>query len=152
VSYYDKGHILGFLLEARIQRATNGAKNFGDAFLLAYRRYSGAKGFTADQLEATISEVAGTDLRAFFHRALETTEELDYGEALDWFGLRFTATPEPASTTNGGASPSAGKVPGAGDATAPKTLEPWTLEVRPDATPQQRQRLERWLRRSVPRP
>ena len=35
------------------------------------------------------SEVAGVDLSAWFHRALETTEELDYAEALAWYGLRF---------------------------------------------------------------
>jgi predicted metalloprotease with PDZ domain len=149
VSYYDKGHVLGFLLEARIQRATGGSKTFGDAFLLAYRRYSGAKGFTAAELEATISEVAGTDLRAFFHHALETTEELDYGEALDWFGLRFAVTHQAGSGKTGGAPPASGAAQGAGKAAS---LEPWTLEVRPDATAQQRRRLERWLRRSVPSP
>ena len=33
--------------------------------------------------------MAGIDLAAWFRKALETTEELDYAEMLDWFGLRF---------------------------------------------------------------
>ena len=42
------------------------------------------------QFRALAQEVAGIDLAAWFRRVLETTEELDYAEALDWFGLRFT--------------------------------------------------------------
>ena len=34
-------------------------------------------------------EVAGRDFGAWWTSALQTTEELDYDEALDWFGLRF---------------------------------------------------------------
>jgi predicted metalloprotease with PDZ domain len=56
---------------------------------LAYKRYSGQKGFTRDQFRATASEIAGMDLSAWFRSVLETTEELDYTEALDYFGLRF---------------------------------------------------------------
>src|SRR5262249_38094348 len=37
--------------------------------------------------------VAGVDLRAWFVSVLETTAELDYTEALDWFGLRFKPAP-----------------------------------------------------------
>jgi len=33
--------------------------------------------------------VAGKSLRDFFARAVESTEELDYNEALEWFGLAF---------------------------------------------------------------
>ncbi len=56
---------------------------------LAYERYSGAKGYTPAEFRATAREVAGTDLSDWFHKALETTDELDYAEALAWFGLRF---------------------------------------------------------------
>ena len=36
-----------------------------------------------------MSDAAGTNLRSFFTSAVETTDELNYKEALDWFGLRF---------------------------------------------------------------
>ena len=90
ISYYVKGAVVAFLLDARIRRATHGKKSLDDVMRLAYGRYSGAQGFTAMQFRALAQEVAGIDLAAWFRRVLETTEELDYAEALDWFGLRFT--------------------------------------------------------------
>ncbi len=118
VSYYVKGPVVGFLLDARIRDLTDGAKGLGNVMRLAYQRYSGAHGFTPEQFQSTAEQVAGADLGSFFHRTLATTEELDYGEALDWFGLRF-ADP-------GSADPSSA----------------WKLEVRPDATSAQRRHLE----------
>ena len=89
ISYYTKGAVAGFLIDAKIRQATDGAKSLDDAMRLAYSRYSGAKGYTPTEFRATVSEVAGTDLSAFFTRLLESTDELDYTEALTWYGLRF---------------------------------------------------------------
>jgi predicted metalloprotease with PDZ domain len=89
VSYYVKGPIVGFLLDARIQHATAGRASLDDVMRLAYRRYSGEHGFTFDQFRQTAEEIAGTELRSWFDGAIRSTEELDYREALDWFGLRF---------------------------------------------------------------
>jgi predicted metalloprotease with PDZ domain len=88
-SYYVKGAVVGFLLDAKIRRATLGKKSLDDVMRLAYERYSGTKGFTASQFRATAQEIAGIDLSSWFRSVLETTGELDYTEALDWFGLRF---------------------------------------------------------------
>jgi predicted metalloprotease with PDZ domain len=95
ISYYTKGAVLGFVLDARIRTATNGAKSLDDVMRLAFARYSGAKGFTPEDFRKTASEVAGTDLGPWFTRALESTDELDYGPALEWFGLQFMVTPVP---------------------------------------------------------
>ncbi|MGD2217662.1 MAG: hypothetical protein PVJ64_12980 [Gemmatimonadales bacterium] len=111
VSYYDKGMVVGFLLDARIRRATGGRGSLDDVMRLAYRRYGGARGFTPEEFRATAEEVPGVGLKEWFHRALATTEELDYSEALDWYGLRF----------------------------APDGS--WTLEIREDATEAQRAHL-----------
>jgi len=89
ISYYTKGAVAGFLIDAKVRQATDGAKSLDDAMRLAYTRYSGDKGYTPTEFRATVSEVAGTDLAAFFVRLLESTEELDYTEALAWYGLRF---------------------------------------------------------------
>ena len=89
ISYYTKGAVAGFLIDAKIRQATDGAKSLDDAMRLAYSRYSGTRGYTPEEFRATVSEVAGTDLAAFFVRLLETTDELDYAEALTWYGLRF---------------------------------------------------------------
>jgi predicted metalloprotease with PDZ domain len=89
VSYYTKGSIIGLLLDARLRRLTNGKRGLDDVMRAAYRRFSGERGYTATDFRAVANQVAGMDLGDFFHRALETTEELDYAEMLDWYGLRF---------------------------------------------------------------
>jgi predicted metalloprotease with PDZ domain len=89
VSYYLKGQIAGFLLDARVRRATNGAKSLDDVMRLAYRRYGGEKGFRPEEFRATAEEVAGVDLTGWFTRTVSSTDELDYTEALEWYGLQF---------------------------------------------------------------
>ena len=89
VSYYVKGEVVGFLLDAHIRAATDGGGTFGDVMRLAYQRYGGARGFTPEEFQAAAEEVAGVDLAEWFRRALASTEELDYDEALAWYGLRF---------------------------------------------------------------
>jgi predicted metalloprotease with PDZ domain len=121
VSYYIKGPIVGFLLDAKIRRATAGSKSLDDLMRLAYERYSGEKGFTPEQFRHTAEEVAGVDLKEWFRRALASTEELDYSEALDWFGLRFMQPRdgEPANS--------------------------WKLEALPNATVDQKRHVNEWL-------
>ena len=87
-----------------------------DFMRLGMRRYGGTHGYTPDDLVALASELAGTDLTEFMRQALRSTGELDYTEALDWFGLRFAASADPTKA--------------------------WSLAVRPDATPAQQARLK----------
>jgi predicted metalloprotease with PDZ domain len=97
ISYYTKGAIVAFLLDAKIQAATGGSKRLDDVLRLAYQRYANERGFTREEFRTLAQEVAGVDLHPWFIRALETTDELDYSEALGWFGLRFKPvdTPQP---------------------------------------------------------
>jgi predicted metalloprotease with PDZ domain len=89
ISYYTKGEVVGLLLDARIRKLTKGKKSLDDAMKLAYERYSGEHGYTPEQFRATVNEVSESDLSEWFNDALESTKELDYGEMLDWYGLRF---------------------------------------------------------------
>lgn len=89
VSYYNKGALVAFLLDARIRKLTKGDKSLDDAMRLAYERFSGDQGFTQAEFRATISEVAGADLHGWLASNLDGTGGLDYSEALDWYGLRF---------------------------------------------------------------
>ena len=95
ISYYTKGGAVAFLLDARIRRATGGAKSLDDGMRLAYERYSGPRGFTDAEFRKTMAEVAGVSLDEFFARAVDSTEELDFTEALNWFGLRFRKSEPP---------------------------------------------------------
>jgi predicted metalloprotease with PDZ domain len=89
VSYYKKGAIVGFLLDAKIREATNGEQSLDDVLRIAYERYAGPRGYTPEEFRKLISEVAKRDLEPWLHDALATTKELEYGNALAWFGLRF---------------------------------------------------------------
>lgn len=89
VSYYTKGAVVAFLLDARIRAATDGARTLDDLLRLAYERFSGPTGFTDAGFRSAASEVAGVDLTDWFRHAVDTTEELDYDDALAWLGLRF---------------------------------------------------------------
>ncbi len=93
VSYYTKGAVVAFLLDAEIRRATGGTKTLDDAMRLAWRRFPPERGFRREEMRRVFSDVAGRDLGDFLDRALDSTDELDYGPALAWLGLRF-AEPE----------------------------------------------------------
>ena len=93
ISYYTKGAVVGFLLDARIRRATSGQRSLDDVMTAAFARYSGSRGYTSAEFRQMVNEVAGTDLSAWLRQALETIEELDYQPALDWLGLQFTPSP-----------------------------------------------------------
>ncbi len=119
LSYYVKGPVVGFLLDARIRRATGGKKSLDDVMRLAYRRYSGERGFTPEEFRVTAEEVAGVPLEEWFRNAVASTDELDYGEALDWFGLRFAPADDPEKA--------------------------WKLEVREDASGEQKEHFRAWV-------
>lgn len=94
ISYYTKGSVVAFLLDARIRSATGGRRSLDDVLRLAWQRYAGERGFQPGELRAVVKEVAGTDLEPWMAHALESTEELDYSEALAWYGLRFVESDE----------------------------------------------------------
>ena len=97
ISYYTKGTVIAFLLDAKIRKATNGTKSLDDVMRTAYQKFSGPKGYTPEEFRAVAEQVAGTSLKVFWDTAVESTSELDYPETLDTFGLRFKpALPPPA--------------------------------------------------------
>ena len=107
ISYYTKGAVVAFLLDAEIRKATDGEKSLDDAMRLAYERYSGERGYTSAEFRECCSEVAGQSLAGFFARAVDSKEELAYTPALEWLGLRFK--PEKKEKTPEGEDPEAKK-------------------------------------------
>ncbi|MEZ4472619.1 MAG: PDZ domain-containing protein [bacterium] len=90
ISYYTKGAVVAFLLDARIREASHGKRSLDDLLRLAYDRFA-ESGYTPEQFQALASEVAGTDLATFFDGYVRGVSELEYEPALRWFGLRFPA-------------------------------------------------------------
>ncbi len=104
IDYYSKGASIAFMLDAKIRKATAGAKTLDDAMRLAYGRYSGATGYTLEQFFAVMSEAAGTNLTPWFTAVVSSVDELDFSEALDYYGLRFTPVDLKAARATLGAS------------------------------------------------
>jgi len=96
ISYYTKGTVIAFLLDAKIRKATNGGKSLDEVMRTEYQKFSGPKGYTPDEFRAVAEQVAGMSLKSFWDSAVEGTSELDYTEALDTYGLRFKPAPPPA--------------------------------------------------------
>jgi predicted metalloprotease with PDZ domain len=94
ISYYVKGAVVGFLLDANIRRLSGATRSLDDVMRTMFRRFSGERGFTGEDLRAVVAEAAGqahaAEMRAWLERSLASTAELDYATALDWFGLRLT--------------------------------------------------------------
>jgi predicted metalloprotease with PDZ domain len=93
ISYYAKGQVLAFLLDARIRRLTNGARSLDDVMRAAYAKYSGSRGFTPEQFREVAEQIAGASLADFWTTGVRGTQELDYTEGLSMFGLRFSPRP-----------------------------------------------------------
>jgi predicted metalloprotease with PDZ domain len=99
ISYYVKGAVVAWLLDARLRKITKQSQSLDDLMRLALARFAGERGFTPEDFKALASEAAGADLSDFFRHTVESTEELDYSEALEWFGLQFK--PQEKSKTSG---------------------------------------------------
>jgi predicted metalloprotease with PDZ domain len=89
VSYYSKGALVGFLLDARIRRATNGAKSLDDLMRLAYSRYSGERGFAPQEFIRCVQDIAGQEVANWLTQTTQNPGALNYDDALDYYGLRF---------------------------------------------------------------
>lgn len=101
VSYYDKGAILGLLLDLEIRKRSNNAKSLDDVMRYLYAEFfKKNRNYTSADFQKACELMAGSSLEDFFNRYVRATEELDYNAALEAAGLRLDTTgpgdtPEP---------------------------------------------------------
>lgn len=89
VSYYTKGAVVGFLLDAKIKAATAGQKNLDHVMRAMFNKFAGKQGYSEQDFRSEASAVAGVDLSGWFAEAIDSTNELNYQPALDYYGLSF---------------------------------------------------------------
>jgi predicted metalloprotease with PDZ domain len=88
LSYYNKGQLVGMILDAEIRKATEGAKSLDDVMRLLYERHRLPQpGYAEDEIKETVNEVAGVDLSASYDAMVYSTKELPYDE-LSAIGIR----------------------------------------------------------------
>ena len=97
VSYYDKGAILGLLLDLEIRRRSNGARSLDDVLRALYNDYfKQGRNYTPEDFQRAAERAAGGGLEEFFRRYVRGREELDYDAALAWVGLRLDTASDAA--------------------------------------------------------
>lgn len=89
VSYYLKGSLVGFVLDARLRAQSDGARSLDDVMRLAYARHSGVRGYTESAFRRCIDEVAKADEGAYLSGLLDAPGAVDVAPALETFGLRL---------------------------------------------------------------
>ena len=91
VSYYNKGEILGVLLDLAIRRETNGSKSLRDVFLWMDRHYAQGSIFFPESagVRQAVEAVSGKDFGWFFQPYVAGTDELPYDQLLSTVGLRL---------------------------------------------------------------
>ena len=88
VSYYDKGAILGLLLDLEIRKASGGRKSLDDVMRFLYTDfYKKNRNYTPADFQKTCELMAGSSLEQFFARYVRGKDELDYNAALAAAGL-----------------------------------------------------------------
>jgi predicted metalloprotease with PDZ domain len=97
ISYYDKGAVLGFLLDLEIRRRSGGAHSLDDVMRSLYRDfYKQGRNYTPEDFQREAETAATTSLEDFFRRYVRGHDELDYNAALDVAGLRLDTTSGPS--------------------------------------------------------
>ncbi|HEX8422809.1 MAG TPA: PDZ domain-containing protein, partial [Pyrinomonadaceae bacterium] len=101
ISYYDKGAIVGLLLDLEIRRRSAGAKSLDDVMRYLYNEFAKKnRNYTPEDFQRASEQMAGASLDDFFRRYVRGREELDYNTAFAAVGLQLlTAAASPADAS-----------------------------------------------------
>jgi predicted metalloprotease with PDZ domain len=106
--YYDKGSILGLLLDILIRDQSDNRASLDDAMRALYRdTYLKGRGFTTDEFWAAVRRAAGGySFDDFYRRYVDGRDSLPLDSILSLAGMHFTArtfrAPRLGIATNGG--------------------------------------------------
>ncbi|HEX6285418.1 MAG TPA: PDZ domain-containing protein, partial [Pyrinomonadaceae bacterium] len=90
VSYYEKGAIVGLLLDLEIRKRSNGSKSLDDVMRYLYTEFfKKDRNYTPADFQKAAELAAGASLEEFFAKYVRSTAELDYNAALATVGLRL---------------------------------------------------------------
>ncbi|MEM9772415.1 MAG: PDZ domain-containing protein, partial [Cyanobacteria bacterium P01_D01_bin.73] len=90
ISYYVKGAMVTLLLDLRIRMNSEGDRSFDDVLHRLWEDFGKDEiGYTPEELQTVLNDVAGEDLSDLMHRYLYTTERLPLAETLAEFGIEL---------------------------------------------------------------
>lgn len=106
ISYYNKGALLGWLLDLDIREQTGGEKSLDDVMRSMYQKYYESpaisyylpgRGYTEQDILEALNAVSGTDFTDFFRRYVQGTDALPYNQVLASAGLELIASAAPSA-------------------------------------------------------
>ncbi len=93
VSYYDKGQILGLLLDLEIRKRSAGAKSLDDVMRFLFtEHFKKERNYTPEEFQKVCELMAASSLDEFFAKYVRGKDELDYNSALNVAGLKLETT------------------------------------------------------------
>ena len=94
ISYYNKGALVGMLLNLKILDASNGEKCLEDVLRLLYQQnyYDKDKPFAEKDILSATEHISGVPMDEFFSQYIHGTAELPYAETLHLAGLKLDTT------------------------------------------------------------
>lgn len=107
ISYYNKGALLGLLLDLEVRSRTGGQKTMQDVIRSMYQMfyeapaagaYGRGQGYEEEDILKAMNSVSGSDFTPFFDRYVRGTEPLPYAATLALAGLalRIMTSPDAA--------------------------------------------------------
>ncbi len=95
ISYYNKGELIGVLLDLAVRDATQGHKSLRDVFRWMNRNYAQKHKFFADTagVRQAVEAVTGKDFKEFFNVCVTSAAPLPYNEYLKTVGLELKPRP-----------------------------------------------------------
>ena len=125
ISYYDKGPVVGMIIDLAIRQASQNKKSLDDVMRFMYREYyqKHKRGFTDAEFQSACEQMAGKSLAAEFDYVY-TTQPIHYNQYLGYAGLELVSSVDEKGNTK-------------------KTL--YRIQSIPNITPAQSAILTSWL-------
>lgn len=101
ISYYNKGPVIGLLMDLKIRNCTNNEKSLDDVMRFLYNEYylKENRGFKEDEFWKICESLTGQsfdDIKTYVY----TVEDIDYQKYFDYAGLTINLTPLPDLKSN----------------------------------------------------
>ncbi len=99
ISYYNKGALVGLLLNLKIMVATNGKNGLDDVLRYLYQHHFKQSDvpYTAADVRAAAEKISGLELKGFFDNYVAGTAALPYAGYLRLVGLQLDTTASDSS-------------------------------------------------------
>ncbi len=89
ISYYNKGEIIGMLMDIEIAKATKGKRNLDEVMNAMYDAYykKQQRGYTDAEFKAMVEKISGISFSPFWDKYVNGTDEIEYEKYFGYAGV-----------------------------------------------------------------